>query len=185
MSKLNLFSSGRPPRRHHPKAGCPDAAKDPGRSGLAADDQAVQEVVGFLLAFGITSLLVAGSLLSIEGAHQNARERAQASEADALAHRIAREMLTMADLGSNYPTGTASKLLQLPNQLAGASYTIHLEAAPDQVRVSPTTIDEEGVGRLLGVSASVPICPGQVLGGDLTVAYGVGPGPTTPCIYIS
>jgi hypothetical protein len=147
----------------------------------------VAEVIGYLLVFGILSLVLVMSMTAFGVAQEGAKERVVQLRAESAAARVAGVVVQASILAEKQGTGSAvAYFVDLPGQLEGLDYTISLEnktaTRPDQVR-----IDVPGPRLSLtspvfaaGASTSVDLCPVTAAGGPLYVRYGAPAGGAHP-----
>lgn len=100
---------------------------------LRHDERAVSEVIGQILALGITSTLLIATLWGFAAAKDNATERAVIVQGDAMLQRISATAVQAALFAEQHQdTGVRYEgRLELPHDLEGHRYTIDLD--PDEV----------------------------------------------------
>jgi hypothetical protein len=146
---------------------------------LAGDSAAVSEVIGFLLTFGILSVMLVMSMYAFGVAAKGAQTQAVELHAESAATRVAGVVVEAAVLveqqGTTSPT--LAYVLDLPDDLEGRSYLVRLEAAsgsePDLVRVLVPSLGIDVTAPVFAAAApaNVAICTTEVGGGSLTVLY--------------
>ena len=153
---------------------------------LLRDEEGVSEVIGYLLVFGILSIVLVLSMSAFAVGQQAAQSRAIELRAESGAARVAGVVVQTAVLWEQQGAGFAvAYLVDLPQQLEGRSYVVRLEpsttvdvpgdcttgAHPDQVcvRVAALAITVTAPVFAAAAPAGLDICPTQVEGGALHV----------------
>ncbi len=134
-----------------------------------SSSEAVSEVIGFLLAFAVTSLIIGGSLVAMADLQQRSNERFAKQEADAVAHQIAAEILDLAE--RTPPGGTGNRTLDIPHTIQGRTYTITLTASPAEVTLSPAGVDYTASAPLLAIHQETTVCGATVDGGTVIAQW--------------
>ncbi|MEA3136528.1 MAG: hypothetical protein QOJ26_1744 [Thermoplasmata archaeon] len=157
----------------------------PAAPRLLRRDDGVSEVIGFLLIFGIISMIMLLSMGAFVIAHQGATQRAVEVRAESVAARVAGVIVQtalVAEAQDGRDPALANRI-DLPQQLEGLSYTVALEpqvpgVSPDRVRVdvpslaitvhSPVFASSAGGASLCSVTT--------VAGGPLFIRINEAPG---------
>lgn len=156
------------------------------RRALRGDREGVTEVVGYLLVFGILSVVLVLSLSAFTVAQEAARGRVVELRAESAAARVAGVVVQVALLAEQQGSGTVVAFsVDLPGQLEGRDYRVHLDeklpaacttacTRPDQVRVVVPAYGLEVTTPVFsaGASPSVTLCPTEVGGGAILVRVG-------------
>jgi type II secretory pathway pseudopilin PulG len=169
------------------------AASQRRRSGgrkptLLADRQAVSEVLGFMLIFGIISMILVISMLAFTNAQADAKDRVVGLQAKAAADRVASLVIEASLFAERQgPDSEFSYLADLPERLEGESYSVRLTSAGEVVVDVDT--GEEVTAQLLqaGGGSAAAVCAGPaVAGGPLFVRFGDHDqnAVTTHCIFL-
>lgn len=177
------------PASTRPSPSEPASAGRPPRA-LTGDSAAVTEVIGYLLVFGILSLVLVMSMVSFNIAQVAARERAVELRAESAAARVAGVVVQTAVLAEQMADSSpvVAYQLDLDDQLEGYDYTIRLEPAgkatlceadgddladADQICVVVTGIDVTATAPLFAAAApaDVTLCLTAVEGGTIAVLY--------------
>lgn len=153
-----------------------------------ADERAVSEVVGYLLVFAILSMILILSMVAFKEIHDRAEVTVVTVEAESVAQRVASAVVNAALFAEQHASTeiTFMQPLDLPTQLEGHSYVVHLDAAagatPAQVRIVIAALALETTAPLFAADASVDvnICTDQSPGGPVTVQYDSA----DPCILL-
>jgi hypothetical protein len=153
---------------------------------LRGDSAGVSEVIGYLLVFGILSMVLVLSMSAFSIGQEAAQSRAVQLRAESAAARVAGVVVQTAILAEQQGTSAAiAYLVDLPQDLEGAAYTVSLEAAagtaPDLVRVQVPAFEIDVTAPVFSVSAPAIlfICTTEVPGGPLYVRiYGADAVPT-------
>lgn len=153
---------------------------------LRHDDEGVSEVVGYLLVFGILSIVLVLSMSAFAVGQEAAQSRAVQLRAESAAARVAGVVVQTAVLWEQQGTGFAvAHLVDLPQDLEGRGYTVRLEPAttadvpddctagahPDQVCVKVTSLAITVTAPVFSAAApaDLAICRTEVTGGALHV----------------
>lgn len=164
----------------------------PTRPRLLRQDEGVSEVVGYLLVFGILSIVLVLSMSAFAVGQEAAQSRAVQLRAESAAARVAGVVVQTAVLWEQQGAGFAvAYFIDLPQDLEGRSYTVRLEPAktvdvagdctvgahPDQVCVQVPSLSITVTAPVFSAAAptGLDICAGadstgtQVVGGALNV----------------
>jgi type II secretory pathway pseudopilin PulG len=170
----------------------------PTRPRLLRQDEGVSEVVGYLLVFGILSIVLVLSMTAFAAGQQAAQSRAVQLRAESAAARVAGVVVQTAVLWEQQGSGFAvAYLVDLPQDLEGRSYVVRLEPAttvnvvgdcttgahPDQVCVQVPSLGITVTAPVFSAAAptGLDICRTQVQGGALNVRINL-PTSGTPAI---
>jgi hypothetical protein len=141
-------------------------------------DEGVSEVIGYLLVFGILSLVLVLSMSAFGLAHEGAKARVVELRAESAAARVAGVVVQSAILAERQGgTSAVAFLVDLPQQLEGLDYTVALDdqtaSRPDQVRIGVPALSLSVTSPVFaaGASGSVNLCPVEVGGGPVLVRY--------------
>jgi hypothetical protein len=154
------------------------------------DDSAVSEVIGFLLIFGILSMILVLSMVAFNGLHDRAKTSIVRLEAESVAQRVASSVVDAALFGERHDSNTSRYVqeLDLPGFLVGRSYTVHLDSVPlQQVRVLVPSMGINVTAPLFsaGAASNVGICVTSVPGGAMRIGFGPNPPAAgNRCIYL-
>lgn len=105
------------------------APRRPHRPGLRRSDDAVSEVVGQLLMFGILSMVLILSLLGFGAAKDGAEGRVASLEAESLAQRVAGVYISASLFAEKHAEDDLQyeRRVDLPEGLQQRSYTVSIE----------------------------------------------------------
>lgn len=159
-----------------PSSGAPRHPGPPRARAGGDADAAVTEVIGYLLVFGILSLVLVLSMSAFGVAEEGAKERVVQLRAESAAARVAGVVVQTSILAEKQGSGAAvSYLVDLPGQLEGTDYQVSLQPVtaqhPDQVTVTVPAFSLTVTSPVFaaGASASVDLCSRTVAGGPLLV----------------
>lgn len=170
------------------------------RSRSSRGEDAVSEVVGFLITFGIIAILLVASMLAFNQAQERAEARVVAIQVDSIAQRVAGVVVEtglFVESQDTAATTVVSILVELPNDLQGNGYQVTLTPGSVVVTSAKGTATQSvfGVG---GGSFGLKLCPGDAgasaatyshaAGGNLYVVYSTNPvasGGTNKCLGLS
>lgn len=165
------------------------------RRALRGDGQGVSEVIGYLLVFGILSIVLVLSMAAFATGQEAAQARAVQLRAESAAARVAGVVVQAAILAEQQGTSAALAYgVDLPEQFEGRDYTVRLEGrvppncttnciTPDLVRVKVPSLSINVTAPVFSVSApaNIAICTTteEVPGGPLYVRiYGANAQPS-------
>ena len=157
-----------------------EAAEQPRpRRTLSGDRAGVSEVIGFLLTFGILSVMLVMSMYAFGVAAEGSEEQAVTLRAESAATRVAGVVVEAALLAEQYGSAqpTLAYTVELPEDLEGYGYTVSVVAAsgsdPDLVRVLVPSLGIDVTAPVFSAAApsSVAICTSTVPGDHLVVLY--------------
>lgn len=139
----------------------------------------MSEVIGFLLTFGILAFMLVMSMYAFGAAAEGASARAVELHAESAATRVAGVIVEASVLAESQASSEPSLAyrIDLPEQLEGYDYEIHLEAAsgtlPDRLRVTVAALDIDVSSPIFAAAApsNVNICSTTVAGGGIVVLY--------------
>lgn len=97
---------------------------------LSEADEAVSEVVGQILVFGILSIVLVMSMFSFNIAKEQAEDRVVLATADAIASRVANLVVSTTTLAEGFADQqiTLQTNMPLPQQIEGRSYNMDMGA---------------------------------------------------------
>lgn len=144
-------------------------------------EEAVSEVIGFLITFSIIAIILIGAMLAFGQAQDRAEGRVSAIQMDSIAQRVAGVVVEAALFveEQGVASTTLNLLIELPNDLQGNGYQVELGAGV----VTVSSSRGEATQSLFGVGAANPsLCPGSsASGGNLYVVYS----PSLGCLGLS
>ena len=165
------------------------ASSSEARSHLAADD-AVTEVIGQILVFGILSMVLVLSMVAFGVASDSATARGSRLQAEGITQQVASVVVEASLFVEARPAETTYvRSLVLPDDLEGSAYTISLEPAdgsnPDRILVHIEDLDQDITASVFaaGAPANVALCETSANGGPVSIRHDDHPTLGT-CIYI-
>lgn len=161
---------------------------------LIRDEAGVSEVVGYIIMFGILSMITVISMLTFNDAQASTQDRVVELRADSAAARVAGAVVTAALFAEDNEGNDANftREIELQQLLDGRAYTVALlpddGTDPDRIEVDVAAIGYTATAPLFsaGATPQVTICAGQgaVEGGVIAVRYatqaGKDPGGVCP-----
>ena len=99
-----------------------------GQRAFVLDDRATSVAVSYVLALGITAILISGLLVASSDYLEGERQRATIQELDGLGNRLA-AALTDADRLSR-SGGETNLTVERPGRIAGSDYTVEIRRGP-------------------------------------------------------
>lgn len=115
-------------------------ASEPVHGAADAHDEAVSEVLGQILMFGILSMVLVLSLMTFNLAKDEAQERAVDTTAGSLAQRISSLVIDTAIFAESFEESDVSlqSTVELPEFIENHSYTIEVDGSQVTVTVAGT-----------------------------------------------
>ena len=157
-----------------------DGDRRGGRSGASAtgdrrfgrDARAVSTTLGYVLALGITAVLVSGLLVAAGGFVEDQRERVVRSELEVVGQQVASGVSVTDRLVAASGSNTrASARLRLPEEVADREYTVRIVPDGSAYAVDVRVEDPDQVVTV-GFVTTTPLQTGTtVRGGTLLVSY--------------
>lgn len=149
-----------------------------GRSGLVTDERGVSPVFAYVLTLGITTLLIAGLLAAASGYVEGQRESVGENELRVVGQQISADISAVDRLSRTDGASNASVTRDLPRNVVGSTYTIHVRDDADGPTVpylelsmsNPDVTVQVGVVLAPGTS----IVESSVGGGTVVVEYDGG-----------
>ncbi|WP_256287780.1 DUF7266 family protein [Halobellus inordinatus] len=148
-------------------------------------DRAVSITVNYVIALGITAVLISGLLVGAGGYVENQREQVVREELDVVAEQLAAGIADADRLSESQARSRSVRVgVDLPERVAGESYRIYVRGVSDpadqparhELTLRPSRSD---VSATLTVSTTVGIEDGSVTGGWTVVRLDTsGPDPT-------
>lgn len=105
-----------------------------GRRFLRRNDAAVSEVVGYILTFALSAIILLISVQSFTVARQNSDAVVTAVELKAIANRVANRIVEAGQISDEFPNATYTVTVNIPQDLNGHPYFI--QVFPDRVFAS-------------------------------------------------
>jgi hypothetical protein len=105
------------------------------------DDQAVTEVVGYILTFALSAIILLISVQSFTVARQNSDGVVTAVELKAIASRVATRVIEAGLVSQEFPNSTFTMVINIPQELNGHEYTVVV----DSEKVTVTALDGTAV----------------------------------------
>ncbi len=157
-----------------------------------ASDEAVTEVIGQILTFGILSMVLVLSMVAFNSAKETATERAAILQAEGVAQQVVTLVVEASLFAETHGTdATYNRTLALPQEIESGAYEIHLDPAaggvPDRVRVELVRFERTVTAPLFsaGAPSGVDLCDIDIPGGRMAVRFGPDPAaPANTCIFL-
>jgi hypothetical protein len=155
---------------------------------LARDEQGVSEVIGYILMFGILSIITVFAMLTFATAHAAAQDRVVELRADSAAERVAGIVVTAALFAEAHQNeGTFERRIDLAPQFEGREYTVSIVRGvgsdPDRIEVMVPGISYTAQAPLFsaGSPSGFALCTSPVPGGIVRVLFGAAPAGLLDC----
>lgn len=135
------------------------------------DDRAVSRVLGYVLVLSISTVLVAGLLMSGNSFVTDQRSNVVDSELDVIGQRLAADLST-ADRLVRAGDGAATVSIDsnVPARVAGERYNVEVVTSDGtaSLEISTAGLDRSVTTPVVNTTA---IAPGTVSGGDVVIRY--------------
>lgn len=128
-------------------------------------DRGVSTTVGYVIALGITTVLISGLLVATGGVVDGQQERTTRNALDVLGQRIASN-LQAADRLAESDAATVAVEIRLPTRIAGSGYTVTVNGSGSEVVLESDRVD--ATARVQFV-ATTPVADADLRGGNLRV----------------
>jgi len=135
------------------------------------DDRAVSRVLSYTLVVAISTVLVAGLLISGSSFVGDQRSQVVDSELDVIGQRLAADIATADRLVRMGDGQTTVKIdSRLPDRVAGQHYNVEVipEDGNVSLRIQTPALDRRAV---VPVSNTTAVAAGQAAGGDVVIEY--------------
>lgn len=116
------------------------------------DDQAVSEVLGFVLSFALSAVFLMIALSSFYTARNNTEAVVSAVELRAIADRVASRVIEAGLIGQEFPNATYNVTVAIPTDLSGQPYyvvatatTVFVNATSGDISASASTLRLDAV----------------------------------------
>lgn len=152
-------------------------------SRLGCDEDAVSEVVGYLLVFGILAMILVLSMFAFNQVQQRAEASVVEAEGQSVAQRVASAVVNAAlFVEDNYDplapalAPTYSQPLDLPTELEGHSYSVSLSSL--EVKVTVRDLGVVATAPLFSAEApaNVDFCATSATAGRVAVSFDLASG---------
>ncbi|PKK81685.1 MAG: hypothetical protein CVT47_01135 [Thermoplasmata archaeon HGW-Thermoplasmata-2] len=106
------------------------------RASVRRDRSAVSSVVGFILSFALSALILIVSMFSFTSMQESVYARSAEMELKDLGNRVVAGISESIEVRRNFPNATYSRTISLPAEIKGHQY--YVEATGDRVYVNST-----------------------------------------------
>lgn len=140
----------------------PPCRSDRSRPTLARDDAGVSEVVGFLLTFGIISMILVTAMIGFGSAQQRSYERVAEAQASSIAQRVSGVLVDAALFLEGTDCSSLARLsllLEVPATVANRGFLVQLNDTAGTVVVS-TGLTTPQSASLFGAAKDSACAPG-------------------------
>ncbi|WP_224332167.1 DUF7266 family protein [Haloprofundus halobius] len=154
------------PRR--PRPPWPPNSRSPART-----DRAVSTTLSYVLALGITGILISGLLVAGGGLVEDQRDRTLENELRVVGQQLAADLETADALAASAPSGTVRLDRRLPSRVVGTSYVVDVvdgddDGEADSIRLSTSSPD---VAVTVAFVTRTAVATESVNGGDVRIDY--------------
>lgn len=128
-------------------------------------DRGVSTVVGYVLALGITTLLISGLLIAAGGAVDGRQNAVSRDSLEVVGQRLASKLMAADRLAETDPE-TVVVDVSLPSHIAGSGYGVTVNGSASELVLESNRADAT-----VHVSfvTTTPVADAEVVGGDLRV----------------
>lgn len=140
---------------------------------FVADERAVSSTIAYVLAIGVTVVLIGGLLMSMGGLMDSQRDRAVDSELRIVGEGIAVDIVKVDRVGGD----DVSRAMRIDagTRVAGVPYTIELsDDCPEVDQATCLHIETAHRGHTVGVSLEHDVEPATVHGGTMWIVVDDG-----------
>lgn len=121
----------------------------------AFNDHAVNEVVGYIIMFAVSSIILIVAVRSLTEAREGAEEVVSAVEFKNLANRVSARVVQAGIVAQDFPEASFSTTLNLPSDVDGRPYyiqatsvAVYVNASKNDVTVNATTFKLDALATL-------------------------------------
>lgn len=136
------------------------------------DDEAVSEVIGFIMMFALSAIILIFTLRAFDITHTRTREASAEVQLQGLADRVSSRVVQAGLVAERYPNATLEVRVDLPESVEGFGYTVagtnstvYVNSTDGQVEQNSTTFETQAID---GVWIHGTVFSGPY---DLTVTY--------------
>ncbi len=136
-------------------------------------DRAVSTTLNYVLALAVVTVLISGLFMAANDVVETQRERSINSELTVLGNQVASDLSALDRLViASEAKGTARISSDLPDTVAGKTYSINLQDPPiaDRYEIELST-QEPTVSVTIVVRLDTPLASTNLTGGDLVLEY--------------
>jgi len=108
---------------------------------LLRDEAAVNEVLGFILMFALSSIILIFSLRAFTTAQDSSNDLVAAVELKNIANRISARLVQAGNVGQEFPQAEFKVVIRLPDEIAGYRYTIQFRDRDDVLGINDPAAD--------------------------------------------
>lgn len=139
------------------------------------DDRGTSVTLGYVLALGITVLLVSGLMVAAAGFVEAQQRSTVRSELRVAGEQLAADVTQADRLANTTNGGRVWVRSPLPDRVAGAGYTVNVTHVSGRQYVLTLQATSPSVTVTVGFTSSTPVATETVRGGDVRVRYRSGP----------
>lgn len=142
-----------------------------GKSRPQTDTRAVSTTLGYALTLSITTLLITGLILAGGTYVEDQREQVIRSELQVIGEQVSSDLAAVDRLSQTSQTDRVVIARQVPDEIAGTTYTIEVvDAGTTNAHLELTTATPD-VTVNVDLELTTTIAPGSVGGGDVEIVY--------------
>lgn len=106
---------------------------------LRRDEEAVTEVIGYILTFALSAVILLISIQAFNVARNNSDAVVTAVELKAIANRIAQRVIEAGQISQDFPNATFSVVVSVPQEVNGHGF--YVEIATDETEITAVAVD--------------------------------------------
>lgn len=134
-----------------------------------SDERGVSTALGYVLALGISALLITGLITAGGGAVSSSREEVTRTQLSVIGYQLADDIDTADRLVQSSGTGVTLEVTSdLPRGTVGSTYQIRVETSPDKLVLTAAEVD---VTVEVGLTTTTSLQATTVSGGSVRIEY--------------
>ncbi|WP_224269567.1 DUF7266 family protein [Haloprofundus salinisoli] len=146
------------------------------RAAASNTDRAVSTTLSYVLALGITGILISGLLVAGGGLVEDQRDRTLENELRVVGQQLAADLETADALVRSAPSGRVRLARQLPPRVVGSSYVVEIadedgDGDTEMIHLSTSNPD---VTVSVSFATRTTVAADSVSGGDVRIVYADG-----------
>lgn len=143
------------------------------RAAASNTDRAVSTTLSYVLALGITGILISGLLVAGGGLVEDQRDRTLENELRVVGQQLAADLETADALVRSAPSGTVRLDRQLPPRVVGSSYVVEIadEDGDGDTEVIHLSTSNPDVTVSVSFATRTTVAAESVSGGDVRIVY--------------
>jgi FlaG/FlaF family flagellin (archaellin) len=127
-------------------------SRRPHRTASASDDRAVSEVIGFIMMFALSAMILVFTMRAFDTTHARTREASAGVQLQSVADRVSSRVVQAGLVAERFPNATFVVDVDLPAAIEGFGYTVtgtnqtvFVNSTDGQVETNSTTFETEAI----------------------------------------